>query len=70
MAKVIRCMDVGVGCGFEARAPTEEEVLKIAAQHAKTDHGIDEVKQEYLTVWRRLIRSEKQRLKPEKTKRS
>jgi predicted small metal-binding protein len=59
-----------VGCGFEARAPTEEEVLKIAAQHAKTDHGIDEVKQEYLTVWRRLIRSEKQRLKPEKTKRS
>jgi len=63
-------MDVGVGCGFEARAPTEEEVLKIAVQHAKTDHGIDEVKQEYLTVWRRLIRSEKRRLKPEKTKRS
>jgi len=63
-------MDIGVGCGFEARAPTEEEVLKIAAQHAKTDHGIDEVKQEYLTVWRRLIRSEKQRLKLEKTKRS
>jgi len=63
-------MDVGVGCGFEARAPTEEEVLKIAVQHAKTDHGIDEVKQEYLTVWRRLIRSEKRRLKPEKMKRS
>jgi predicted small metal-binding protein len=63
-------MDVGVGCSFEARAPTEEEVLKIAAQHAKTDHGIDEVKQEYLTVWRRLIRNEKQQLKPEKTKRS
>jgi predicted small metal-binding protein len=50
-------MDVGVGCGFEARAPTEEEVLKIAAQHAKTDHGIDKVKQEYVTAWRKLIRN-------------
>jgi predicted small metal-binding protein len=57
MAKVLRCKDVGVGCGFEARAATEEEVLKIAAQHAKTNHGIDEVKQEYMTVWRKLIRN-------------
>jgi len=57
MAKVLRCRDVGVGCGFEARAATEEEVLKIAAQHAKTGHGIDEVKQEYMTVWRKVIRN-------------
>ena len=57
MVKVLRCKDVGVGCRFEARAATEEEVLKIAAQHAKTDHGIDEVKQEYMTVWRKLIRN-------------
>jgi len=57
MVKVLRCKDVGVGCGFEARAATEEEVLKIAAQHAKTAHGIDEVKQDYTTVWRKLIRN-------------
>jgi len=57
MAKVLRCKDVGVGCGFEARAATEEEVLKIAAQHAKTDHGIVKVKQEYMTAWRKLVRN-------------
>ncbi len=57
MAKVLRCKDVGVGCGFEAHAATEEEVLKIAAQHAKTDHGIDKVKQEYMTAWRKLVRN-------------
>jgi len=57
MAKVLRCKDVGVGCGFESRAATEEEVLKIAAQHAKTDHGIVKVKQEYMTAWRKLIRN-------------
>jgi predicted small metal-binding protein len=50
-------MDVGVGCSFEACAPTEEEVLRIAAQLAKTNHGIDEVKQEYMRVWRKLIRN-------------
>jgi predicted small metal-binding protein len=57
MVKVLRCKDVGVGCGFEAGAATEEEVLKIAAQDAKTDHGIDEVKKEYMTVWRKFIRN-------------
>ena len=57
MVEVLRCKDVGVGCGFEARAATEEEVLRMTAQHAKTDHGIDEVKQEYMTVWRKLIRN-------------
>ncbi len=57
MVKVLRCKDVGVGCGFEVRAATEEEVLRIAAQHAKTDHGIDEVKQEYMTVWRKVFRN-------------
>ena len=57
MVKVLRCKDVGVGCGFEARAATEEKVLKIAVQHAKTHHGIDEIRQEYMTVWRKLIRN-------------
>jgi len=70
MAKVLRCKDVGVDCDFVARAATEGEVLKIAAQHAKTDHGIDEVTQEYVTAWRKLIRNEEQRLKPQKRKRT
>jgi predicted small metal-binding protein len=41
--KYIRCRDVGVDCDFEARGATTEEVLAQCAQHAKTDHGMDEI---------------------------
>ena len=40
MAKVLRCRDLGVDCPTEVRAETEEELLKLAAEHAEKDHGI------------------------------
>jgi len=40
MAKVLRCRDVGLNCPREIRAETEDEVLKLAAEHAQKDHGI------------------------------
>ena len=40
MGKVLRCKDLGIGCTKEIRADTEEEVLKLAAEHAERDHGI------------------------------
>jgi predicted small metal-binding protein len=40
MAKVLRCRDLGMDCPKEVRAETEEELLKLAAEHAETDHGI------------------------------
>ncbi len=40
MAKVLRCADLGMNCPKEIRAETEEELLKLAAQHAEQDHGI------------------------------
>ena len=40
MAKVLRCRDVGMDCPKEMRAETEDEVLKLAAEHAEKDHGI------------------------------
>ena len=40
MAKVLRCRDVGLNCPREIRADTEDEVLKLAAEHAQKDHGI------------------------------
>ena len=43
MAKVIRCRDVGVDCDFQARGETEQEVLDKCAEHAKRDHGMDEI---------------------------
>ncbi len=40
MAKVLRCKDLGMSCTKELRAETEEDLLKLAAQHAEKDHGI------------------------------
>jgi len=40
MAKVLRCRDLGMNCLQEIRAETEEELLKLAAEHAEKDHGI------------------------------
>jgi len=40
MGKVLRCRDLGMSCSTELRAPTEEEILKLAAEHAEKDHGI------------------------------
>ena len=40
MAKVLRCRDLGMDCPKEVRAETEDELLKLAAEHAEKDHGI------------------------------
>jgi len=40
MAKVLRCGDLGTNCPKEIHAETEEEILKLAAEHAEKDHGL------------------------------
>jgi len=40
MAKVLRCRDLGMDCPKEVRAETEDELLKLAAEHAEKDHGL------------------------------
>jgi predicted small metal-binding protein len=40
MAKVLRCRDVGMNCPKEIRAETEEELMKLAVEHAEKDHGV------------------------------
>lgn len=56
--KVLRCRDAGADCDFEARAETEEELMKIAAEHGKADHGFDEVPADVATKIKSIIRDE------------
>jgi predicted small metal-binding protein len=58
MAKVLRCKDVGMDCDFEARAETEEEVLKQAAEHAAATHDMHEIPPDVLAKIRAAIRNE------------
>jgi len=43
MAKSISCRDVGMDCDFKAQAETMEELMEKCSEHAKSDHGIDEI---------------------------
>jgi len=58
MAKALRCRDVGMDCDFVARAETEEEILKTAAEHAATAHEMKEIPEEVLEKVRAAIRDE------------
>ena len=46
MAKVLHCSDVGFECDGVILAETEEEVLKQAAEHARTVHNLQEMTEE------------------------
>ena len=58
MGKTIHCKDVGFDCAGVVRAASEEEVLKKAAEHARTAHGVTELTGEMIAKVRSVIRNE------------
>ena len=56
MAKVLRCRDVGMDCDFVAQAETEEEILQLAAAHARMVHDMQEIPAEVMTAVRAAVR--------------
>jgi predicted small metal-binding protein len=60
MGKVIFCKDLGINCGWAARADTEEELLKRVADHAASTHGIKELSEEVIAKGRAAICDEKE----------
>jgi predicted small metal-binding protein len=56
MAKVIHCRDVGFDCDGVIRAETEDEALQMAAQHARTVHGLQEVTPEVVQKVKSVMR--------------
>ena len=58
MAKVIHCKDVGFDCEGVVRADSEEEVLQLAAEHAKSAHGITELTIEMVEKVKSVIRDD------------
>ena len=58
MAKILKCRDVGMDCDFVARGETNEEVMKQAAEHARTAHGMKEIPPELPEKVRGAVRDE------------
>ncbi len=40
MAKTFACREIGMNCGFKARANSEDELMSKIAAHAKQAHGM------------------------------
>jgi predicted small metal-binding protein len=55
MEKVIRCRDVGFDCNGVIKAKTEKEALELAAQHARSVHGLKEVTPEIVAKIRSVM---------------
>ena len=58
MAKTIHCKDVGFDCEGIVQAESEEKVLQMAAEHAKTAHGISELTDDMIEKVKSVIRDE------------
>ena len=58
MAKVIHCKDVGFDCEGVVRADSEEDVLQLAAEHAKSAHGVTELTNEMVEKVKSVIRDD------------
>ena len=41
--KQLSCSDTGIACGFQVRAKTADEVMKLAKTHAAEAHGLKEI---------------------------
>ena len=58
MAKVFKCDAIFLGCGHVVRAESEEELLRIAAEHAKQVHGLSEIDEAMVRRVRAAITNE------------
>lgn len=58
MSKLVRCREVGVDCDFEARGETQDEVMQKCADHARTEHGMQEIPPEMAAKVRAAIHEE------------
>lgn len=58
MAKSLHCRDLGFDCDHVVEGQTEQEILQKAAEHAQTEHNIQEIPDEVVQKARTSIRDE------------
>ena len=58
MGKTIHCKELGFECDGVVSAGSEEEVLKMAVEHARTVHGVSEMTSEMVEKVKSVIRDD------------
>jgi predicted small metal-binding protein len=61
MGRVLKCSDVHLGCKFEIRGESEDEILRQHAAHAKQEHQLTEIRPEDWESARKAIREDEGR---------
>ena len=50
------CKDIGMACEFKTSAPTEAELMKKIAEHAKTAHKMETVPPDVMAKIKKAIK--------------
>jgi predicted small metal-binding protein len=50
------CKDIGMNCAFQTTAPTEAELVKKIAEHARTAHQMDSVPPDVMEKIKKAIK--------------
>lgn len=58
MAKILKCADVTGSCPHVVRGSTEDEILRLTAEHASAAHGMRSVPVEVAQKIKESIRDE------------
>ena len=58
MSKIIHCRDVGFDCNGVIKAETEEEAMKLVADHAAKVHGVTQITPEIAQKVRSVMKEE------------
>jgi predicted small metal-binding protein len=61
VGRVLKCGDVHLGCKFEVRGETEDEILRQHTEHAKKEHRLTEIRPENWESARKAIREDEGR---------
>ena len=56
MAYTLSCGDVVPGCAATFEGESEDDILRQAAEHARTEHGLDEIDADTLDKVKGAIR--------------
>ena len=58
MSKFLKCSDINPECNVEIRGDSEHDVLRKAAEHAKTAHHMENIPPDVLSKVKSAIRDE------------
>ena len=58
MSKIIHCRDVGFDCNGVIKAETEEEAMKLVADHAAKVHGVTQITPEIAQKVKSVMKEE------------